>query len=113
MVITATTIAELLAVNQRVHDLWIDLDLITHGASNQMKIDLFRDATQSCNKVGTLTVESVTGMEIEDLQGIGRYDLNKIEYDIKKGRLFLCTNIPTRFSISVSDLRLHLSLAES
>lgn len=110
MVINATNSDELDFVNHNVHDLWIDVEALAQTRDyNTLRIELFADG-QLRQSRGLLTIGEVESVEAEDSQGIGGYDIGRIEYFPIESRLEFIMNIPCKCQMTVKSLRLTLRI---
>jgi hypothetical protein len=111
MVIQVTNGDDLGVMNQNVHDLWVDVEaLSTMTDCGTLTIPLFAEG-QLRDQRGFLTVNHVRMVDAEDTQGIGGYNIGKLEYSCPH-RLRFVMNIPCKCQIEVKTLDLTLRLFE-
>lgn len=116
---TPEALAEL---NDVIHDNWFCLSEITYDPARrtlwipfERRLDEARESrkrgllidevlvpVQAC----TLVVEQVEDVDFSDAEGIDCYDFNVIRVD--DGRMVVESNIPTRFVVSISGLKVRL-----
>ena len=97
-----------------IHDRWIDLDTFRFDkGSRRVTFDLIEEEEYYRARKGgrfvidakqKLIIENAISMNIEDTERIGRYDLNRIEFDEDAGILRLLTNVPLVAEIRVSSI---------
>jgi hypothetical protein len=112
LIVTSPTALE--SLTHMLHDRWFDVDDLIYDLShNSLAVPLERDspkwraaADNRCEdlRVGTLIIANVIRYVLRETEGIGRYDLNSVRYDVDEGRLELLTNIPVVFSVWVTSL---------
>lgn len=106
--ITATEPSALDVVTDVIHDAWFDVDEVTFE-DGQVRVPftvrraIFRSAEPDAPR-SSLLIRHVTALDLEDTQGIGRYDFNRLRFDENAGRLSIDSGIPLRFEMLVEDL---------
>ena len=110
MVIVATHPNDLDAVTHNVHDLWIDVEALAKTRDySTLNIELFQDG-QLRQSRGVLTIDEVESVQVDDSQGIGGYDIGRIEYCPTDNRLEFIMNIPCKCEMRVKALHLTLRI---
>ena len=93
-----------------IHDWWFDLDSIGPHSGPLVEIELRPNSRDfeshhptPCKK---LEIDEVVGLDLQDTERIGYYDVNTIKY--KPGCLEVVTGIPLSLKLSVRKLQVRL-----
>ncbi|MFN8221413.1 MAG: hypothetical protein U0S12_14920 [Fimbriimonadales bacterium] len=103
MTLRATTVADIPAVIDLVHDLWFDVDDL-QAKDGEIELRIF-DRGKGETSVGLLRIGNVRSVTLRDTERIGFYDINELLYD--GTRLQITTGVPLYLSIDVSSLDLY------
>ncbi|MEW5883228.1 MAG: hypothetical protein AB1725_03265 [Armatimonadota bacterium] len=93
----------LLEATDRIHDLWFDLDDML-GQDGSVRVLVLYADHRSGDASQILVVRSVLGVDVEDTERVGWYDVNELVW--AEGTLTVTTGIPLRLSFRVSDLNM-------
>jgi hypothetical protein len=117
LTLTITEPADLRAINDIIHDCWFDTNVVELDRhASVLLVPFERGAWEKATMLGYswlgkkhhvptvvcyLRIEHVEEHVLEDTQGIGRYDFNVLEYEPREHRIYIKTNIPMRFEVTV------------
>lgn len=95
-----------------LHDRWFDVaDVKFDRAAGTVTVP-FLVASEPKPGAGMrdcwLRIRHVTHMELQESEGVGRYDLNDFWFESEAGRLQIRTGIPLRFELKVNALELEV-----
>lgn len=102
MITRATDPAQLSDVIDIIHDEWFEVSDIRYDREERrVRIPFTRDRE---SERWILEVADVDSLLIEESEGIGKYDFNKLSYASDTGRLTVETGIPLNVQMTVSRL---------
>ena len=99
-VLRVTNPANLTLIADVIHDRWFDVDeVVFDGAC--VRVPFKPD--------WVLEISDVESCQLEESEGVGIYDFNKLVYSEPDGSLTVTTGIPLVFRLTVSGLDVSLS----
>lgn len=98
-------------VDREVHDRWFDIEAVEYREGEKalvFRLGVVDDGVVVANR--EMVVFDVQSYQLSDDEGIGIYDVNRIDYDAKAGVLRVITNIPTKVAVNVTSLRVSVGM---
>lgn len=102
MIIRATDPKQLNDIIDIIHDEWFAVTDVHHDREQRRVRIPFTRARAS--DVWILEIMNVDSFVVQESEGIGRYDFNKLAYAPDTGRLTVKTGIPLTAELTVSHL---------
>jgi hypothetical protein len=105
----ATSIAELRVITSKLHDLWFDVTNVDYDAqrgivSVRFLPDHQSDRIAQGDMVRELEIRCAKELRLTESEGIGRYDVNELQYLPNARTVSVATGIPLTFDVLVTDL---------
>lgn len=96
------------AINDELHDRWFDVtDIEFSQLHGQVRVR-FRRSIKGNNSDIQLEIAGVDDFVLEESEGVGVYDFNRLALSARTGALRVETGIPLRFEMHVSRLAVRL-----
>jgi hypothetical protein len=115
----AKSVAQLVDVNQFIHDHWFDLDDVSFDQDTAVvTIHYIRPMPErgpGRDRVGLesfLRIHHVRHWHVEDLQRVGMYDFNEVVYDPVAKTVRITTGIPLSLLAEVNELEVSVEVTD-
>jgi hypothetical protein len=105
---TKQTEADLEVITRQLHDLWFDVSEVrfdrAHGTVTIPFLSHHQPRASAAFRDRWLCIGRVEHLQLEESEGIGRYDFNKFRFAPETGVLRLSTGVPLTLEINVAEL---------
>lgn len=101
-VLRVTDPKSLTVITDVIHDRWFDVDDVMFDEGNNCLRIPFRPDW-------VLEISNVESYELEETEGVGRYDFNEFTYSESDSALIISTGVPLVFRVAVGGLDVSLS----
>jgi hypothetical protein len=115
---------ELSRLSELIHDCWFDTKSVGFDpVRSELRVPFDRPSLEPREAVGKflflqrlreritewlIIIQGVQGYELEDAQGIGRYDFDRVRFNSNEQTIEVRTNIPTKFRVRVERIEVRV-----